>query len=64
MKFNTSALFSALFGGMVLDAPLRPVLGNGRTQNKRLPRSRIPGNVQPAGSKLAKAAMKGRVGIW
>jgi len=64
MKFNTSALFAALFGGMAIDAPPRPVLSNGRTQNTHLPRSRTPGKPQSAGSKLAKAAMKGRVGIW
>lgn len=66
MKFNTSALFAALFGLAATEvaAPVvRASAGRSRS-NKRLPRSRIPGNVQPAGSKLAKAAMKGRVGIW
>lgn len=64
MKFNTSALFGALFGGRVLDAPPRPSVHGGRTQNKSLPRSRYPGKPQPAGSKLAKAASLGRVGTW
>ena len=63
MKFNTSALFSALFGGMVLDAPAAPIIRQGRTQNHRLPRSRTPGPQRPAGSKLARAALNGTVGL-
>ncbi len=63
MKFSTSALFSALFGGMVLEAPAAPILRQGRTQNRRLPRSRTPGPRRPAGSKLARAALNGTVGL-
>ena len=62
MKFNTSALFSALFGGMVLDAPAAPIFHQGRTQNRRLPRARIPGPRRPAGSKLARLAAEHRIG--
>lgn len=63
MKFSTSALFSALFGGMVLDAPPAPIIRQGRTQNVHLPRSRTPGPRRPAGSKLARAALNGTVGL-
>ena len=62
MKFSTSALFSALFGSMVLDAPSAPILRQGRTQNHRLPRSRIPGPRRAAGSKLARLAAERRIG--
>ena len=62
MKFSTSALFSALFGGMVLDAPAAPIIRQGRTQNHRLPRSRTPGPQRPAGSKLARLAAEHRIG--
>lgn len=62
MKFNTSALFAALFGGMAIDAPAAPILRQGRTQNRRLPRSRTPGPRHPAGSKLARLADEHRIG--
>ncbi len=59
-----SALFSALFGGLALTAlantPPMPLTA----RSGRRTRSRFPGKPQPAGSKLAKAAAKGRVGIW
>lgn len=66
MKFNTSALFGALFGlaATEVSAPvIRASAGRSRS-NKLTPRSRTPGTPQPSGSKLAKAAERGRVGTW
>ena len=64
MKLN--ALFAALFGAYA--APALPTFTPsfsraGCSTNRRLPRSRIPGPVQPAGSKLARMADEHRVGI-
>ena len=66
MKFTTSALLVALSGlaAMQVQAPIVRAEANRGYGNKYASRSRRPGKPQPAGSKLAKQALKGHVGIW
>lgn len=67
-----SAIFAALLSALdptksfSFQPPISPppqLRTSVRRKNRRIPRSRVPGEHQPAGSKLAARALDGRIGL-